>query len=149
MARAKNETNHRSPLRLHRFTNESHARFMRQPIRLTRVTLDARTDNVLPGRLSSVMAWNDVIKVQLFARENLGAVLALVLVAFEHVIPRQLQFFTRQLVEESKQNDTGKPNRSAGGVYGLKLSERWIHLREIDPVQHREDAEVFIVMMND
>src|SRR6185312_7090644 len=73
------------PFRAFRFAHQVHARFLRRAIRLERIALDARADNVLPRRRAAAIARNDVIEVQVLPVENMAAVLARVFVALENI----------------------------------------------------------------
>ena len=104
MLRAQQQTDHRTPFWPNWFANEAHACLVREPVRLARITFYTRANNIFPGRLAAVVTRDDMVEIQLLARESLSAVLTLVLVALENVIARELQFLARQLVEKRQQN---------------------------------------------
>ena len=85
----------RSPLRLRRFAPQAHRCLVRQSIRLSRIALNAGTDDVFPSRPAPVMPGNDVIQVQVFAIKNLPAVLATVAISLKDIVPGQLQLLAR------------------------------------------------------
>ncbi len=99
LLRGERHMNERPPLRPLRFANESHVRFVRKTIPFARITRDAGANDVFPNRRSAAIARKDVIQIQFAAIENLSAILAGVLVAFENIVPRELHFLLRQAIE--------------------------------------------------
>ena len=68
---------------------------MRQPVGFERVTLDARTDDILPSRFTTAIPRNHVIEVKVLTLKYLPAVLALILISIEYVVAGQLNFPAR------------------------------------------------------
>src|SRR5439155_11867032 len=79
----------RPPLRPFRLPDEVHRSLMGGPIRLDRITLDTRADDVFPSRRSAAVARDDVIEVQVFAIKLVTAILARVLIPLEDIMPRK------------------------------------------------------------
>ena len=100
------DVDERPPLRTHGPLNEVHPDLMREPVALSRVTRDARADDVFPSRRAAFVARDDVIKIQVALVENVAAVLAHVLVALEDVVPRELHFLPRHPVEKQQHDHT-------------------------------------------
>ena len=85
-------------------------RFARQPIALARIAGDAGTNDVFPSGGSSAVTRHDVIQIQFAAIEKLAAVLARVLVPFEHVVPSKLYFFFRKPIEHQQHDHSRDTN---------------------------------------
>ena len=90
----------RTPLRSFGLADEMHARFVRGAIGLSCITGDAGTNNVLPRRRASSIPRDDMIEIQILAVEAAPAVLARVAVAFENVMPRELDLLLRHPIEQ-------------------------------------------------
>jgi len=103
--RVERDVQKRPPFRALWFADQCHLRFLWQAIAFHRVTWNARTDDILPRRRSTTIPRDHVIEIQIVAIECLAAVLAGVLVPFEHVMPRKLHFLFRQAIEEQEHDD--------------------------------------------
>ena len=143
------EADDRPPLGAHRLADEPHVRLVREAVRLARIALDARAHDVLPRGLAAVVARDDVVEVQLLAGEGVAAILAMIGVAFEDVVARQLQFLAGQLVEEGQQNDARQPDPAVDGAHGLERFDRRIVTREIDPIHQRVGVECLLGLVDD
>lgn len=97
---------------------------MREAISLPRVTSNAGTDHVLPGRQSALIAWQDVIEVQFRSLEYAAAILAGVFVALENVVPGELHFLLRQAVEKQKHDDARHPDLPRDRGHDLMVRSR-------------------------
>src|SRR5690349_25151159 len=87
------------PLRPLRLPDQMHPGFMRRPVRLDRIALDTRANDVFPCGWSSPVTGDDMIQVQVLAIKLVTAVLAGVLVPLEDVVPGKLDLFLRQAVK--------------------------------------------------
>ena len=90
----------RTPLRPFRLADEMHARLVRGAIGLSRITSDAGTNDVFPRRRAPSIPRDDMIEIQILAVEAAPAVLARVAVAFENVVPRELDLLLRHPIEQ-------------------------------------------------
>src|SRR4051812_15797798 len=72
------EADHRAPLRADRLADQAHVRLVRETVRLAGIALDARAHDIFPRGLAAVVPGDDVVEIQFLARENVAAVLALV-----------------------------------------------------------------------
>src|SRR4051812_13744451 len=93
------------PLRPFRLPGQGHVRFAGEPISFARVTGNARADHILPGGRAAAVAWDDMIQIEIVPVENVAAILAGVLVAFEDVVTRKLYFLLRQSIKEEQDDD--------------------------------------------
>jgi hypothetical protein len=96
-----------TPLRPFRLADQAQAGFVRRAVGLVRVALDAGANNVLPSGRSAAITRNYVVEVQVFALENLSAVLAGVLVPLEDIVPGELHLFLGHAVEQHQHDDAG------------------------------------------
>src|SRR5579884_2288169 len=87
---AEGEVDEWTPFRAHRFADEVHTGFVREPVAFARIARDARADDVFPRGRAAFVAWHDVVEVEFFAVENFAAVLAGVFVALKNIVPREL-----------------------------------------------------------
>ena len=110
-----------TPLRPLRFANEMHPRLLRSSIRLERIALDARADNILPRRWPAAVTGNHMIEIQVVPIEGLPAVLAHVLVALKNVVPCEFDLFLRQMVIDHQQNDARHSNAKRHSADGLRV----------------------------
>jgi hypothetical protein len=78
------------------------ARFVGKPIALPRVAGDAGANNVFPSCLAATIPWKDVIQIQIVSLILPATVLAGVLVPFEDIVPRKLDLFLWQPLEEQQ-----------------------------------------------
>src|SRR5947209_20255674 len=83
----------RPPFRTLRFTDQRHLRFLRESIAFARVTRNARANDIFPSRISTAVAWNDVVEIQIVSIESDAAVLARVLVALENIVAGMFTFY--------------------------------------------------------
>ncbi len=90
----------RSPLWSLRFADKAQASLNWGPVRLLRVTQNARTNDVLPSSRPTTIFRNHMIQIEVTPIENLAAVLASVAVSFKNVVTRELHFLFWQSVEE-------------------------------------------------
>ena len=92
------------------FADEMHGGFLRRMVGLARVAGDAGADNIFPGRGAATIARDDVVEVQIFAIENLAAILAGVVIALENIMTCEFDFLLGQAVKNHEQNDAGNAN---------------------------------------
>jgi len=91
--------------RLFRLFEQSHSCLLGQPVALPAVTTNARNHNVFPSSASAPVTGNHVIHIQFLDRKVLSAVLALVSVPFQQVLPIELHFLhQRPIVGTQDQN---------------------------------------------
>ena len=122
------------PLRPLRFSNQMHARLNRCAVGLARVAPDAGADNVFPGRGAAVVAWDDVVEIEIAAVEVLAAILAGVAVALEDVMPGEFDFLVREPIEEQQQNHPRDANVKGDGpdhVFAVMAMGKFAPLVEI------------------
>src|SRR5438477_13142307 len=100
----------RPPFRTLRFTDQRHLRFLRESIAFARVTRNARANDIFPSRISTAVAWNDVIEIQIVSIESDAAVLARVLVALENIVAGKFNFLLRQSIEKEQHNHARHPD---------------------------------------
>lgn len=82
-----------APLRPLRFFQELHSRLMRKSVSLTGIAGNAGANDILPCCLSSAVAGQHVIDVQIVPFEQFPAVLAGVLIALKDVEAREFHLF--------------------------------------------------------
>ena len=105
-----------TPLRPLGFADEMQARFLRRVIRLLRIALDARADNIFPRRRAAAIARDDVVQIQIFAFENYATVLARVFIALKNIMPRELHFLLRHAVVHEQQDNARHPDAKRNGM---------------------------------
>lgn len=115
------EMNKGSPFRALRLADEVHVRLVRQAVALSRVAGDAGADNVFPCRKPSLLARNNMVKVQILAVKYTAAILAGVLVPLEDIMPGELDLLLGQLVEHQQHDDARDPDPEGDGVNHLGL----------------------------
>ena len=108
--RRKGDVQERAPLRALWFANETHARFLGQPVAFARVTRNARANHVFPRRRPAAIARHDVIEIQIVAIEKLAAVLTGVLVTLENVVTRELNLLLGQPIEKEQHDHARDAN---------------------------------------
>ena len=104
LRRRKCDMHKRAPLRSLRLANQTHVRFLRQPVAFACVTLNARANHVFPCRRSASIARHDMIEIQLISLEDMAAILASVLVALENVVTGKLHFLLRETIKKEQHN---------------------------------------------
>src|SRR5438876_76678 len=104
LRRRKCDMHERPPLRSFRFANQSHVRFLWEPVAFACITFNTRANHIFPRRRSTSIARHDMIEVQLISLENMAAILASVLVALENVVTRKLHFLLRETIEKEQHN---------------------------------------------
>src|SRR5437016_2109851 len=119
-----------TPLRRLRFENEVQTGILRGEIGLECIAADTRTDNVFPGSRPAPVARDDVVQIQVFAVENLAAILAGVLVALEDIVPGEFDFLLRHVIVNDQQNHSGDTDAERNGADRFRV--RFL-LREIMP----------------
>src|SRR2546430_6421554 len=107
LRRRKCDMHKRAPLRSLRLANQTHVRFLRQPVAFACVTLNARANHIFPCRRSASIARHDMIEIQLISLENMAAILARVLVALENVVTGKLHFLLRETIKKEQHNHAG------------------------------------------
>ena len=104
LRRRKCDMHKRAPLRSLRLANQTHVRFLRKPVAFACVTLNARANHIFPCRRSASIARHDMIEIQLISLENMAAILAGVLIAFENVVTGKLHFLFRETIKKEQHN---------------------------------------------
>jgi len=104
LRRRKCDMHERAPLRSLRLANQTHVRFLRQPVAFAGVTLNARANHIFPCRGSTSIARHDMIEIQLISLENPAAILAGVFVPLENVVTRKLHFLLREAIKKEQHN---------------------------------------------
>ena len=91
--------------RLFRLFEESHSGLLGQPVALPAVATNARDHNVFPSSASTAVSGNHMVHIQFLYRKVLSAILALVFVTFQQVLPIELHFLhQRPVVSTQDQN---------------------------------------------
>ena len=83
---------------------------------LGQVAVDAAADDVLPGGAPALRAGDDMVQVQLGARQLAPAVLAHVAVAHVDVVAREAHLGLRDAVVKLKHDDARHPDRPVHGA---------------------------------
>ncbi len=104
LRRRKCDMHERAPLRSLRLANQTHVRFLREPVAFACVTLNTRANHIFPRRRSTSIARHDMIEIELISLENMAAILASVLVALENVVTRKLHFLLRETIKKEQHN---------------------------------------------
>ena len=120
----------RAPTRQSRLIQKAHIRLPWKAIGLPRVTRKTGSDDVLPGRLPSLAARDDMIKVELGFRKQLRAILTSVLVAQEDILPREFHLLAGKPVVEPQYDDLGNPQRELHGMNDI-CRQRTLRLSSI------------------
>ena len=102
---AEGEMDEGAPLWTFGLFDEAHTGLGGGAVGFAGVTRDAGADDVFPVGAAAVVAWNDVIEVEVFAVENFAAVLAGIAIAFVDVVPGELDFAAGNTVEEKDNDD--------------------------------------------
>ena len=123
-------------------------RVMRQPIGLPRIAFNARTNDILPRRLTACITRDHMVKIELLARQDPRTVLTGILIPIENVPARQLQFLAREFIEKCQQYHSRQTDRTGRRMNCLYRLERRITGGEIDPIHHRKHPEIIIVVMH-
>ena len=86
------ERYHGHPSRFHRRSNESHSSFLRGSPAFLIVARKTGRNDILPGSLTALHLWNDMVEREVFCRIFYSAVLAGVFVALINISPRETDF---------------------------------------------------------
>jgi len=92
--------------RLFRLFEKSHSSLLGQPVALPAVTTNARYNNVFPSSASAPVTGNYMIHIQFLDRKVLSAVLALVFVPFQQVLPIELHFLHQRTIVGTQDQNT-------------------------------------------
>ena len=135
---AKVDLDERTPFRTFRFSDQVHARFLRRLVGLLSIAPNAGADNVLPSGGAAAIARDHMIEIQIFALENVAAVLTGVAVALEDIVPGEFDLLFRQAVKHHKQNDARHPDFEGNGGDGFRVR---LLLGKIAPLMKTERLE--------
>ena len=147
---SKRNLNEWPPLWPLRFANQTHVRFTRKPVALSRVTGDTGANHVFPSRRPAPVARDYVIEIELAPIENVAAVLARVLVSLKNVVPGEFYFLLRKPIKH-KQHDhprdadlerNGRNHFMIGRVFGQIAPAFEIVRREVVRVIRRNNLRV-------
>ncbi len=118
----------RPPLGSLRFANQAHMRFAREPVAFARITINARTNHVLPGGCPAPITRHHMIQVEFAAIENVSAVLAGVLVALKNIVPCKFYILLRKPIKNEKHDHPRDPNleRNRGDHLVVRRGRRQI-----------------------
>ena len=120
----------RSPFGALRFFEQIHSGLVREFVPLARVAWDAGADNIFPSGLSSSVAWQDMIDIEMIAIKNGGAVLAGILIPLKNIVPRELDLFFWQAVKDAEDDDPRNANPQGNCLEHSRLG---IQQRKITP----------------
>src|SRR5262245_11602577 len=98
------------PLRPLWLSDQMHARRGGRAIGLAGIALNAGTHNVFPGRRTSSISRKHMIQIQVFAFENLPAVLARILIALEDVVTGEFHLLLWHAIKKHQHNDPWDAN---------------------------------------
>src|SRR6266705_6227136 len=86
LVQAETDLHEGTPLRPLRFSDEVQPRFLRRAIGLECIAIDARANDVFPGRRPAAVARKNVVEVQIFPVKGLATILAGILVTLKDVM---------------------------------------------------------------
>jgi len=115
LRRRKRDMDERAPLRPLRFPNQMHVCFLRKPVALTRITRNARANDIFPCRHPAAVAWDNVIEIQLVSLKNVTAILAGVSIALENVVSGKLHFLFRKTIKKEQHDHARHANLPRDG----------------------------------
>ena len=127
---AEREVDERFPFRPFRLFDKVHVYLVIKTISLSRITWNTGANDVFPGRESAFIAWDDVVKVEVFAFEDFPAILAGIFVSLEDVMPGEFDFFFRHPVEHHENDDARDADFELNGVDHFLIG---IALRNVPP----------------
>ena len=107
----------RAPLRSLRLANQTHVRFLREPVAFACVTLNTRANHIFPRRHSAAITRHDMIEIQITSLKNLSAILTDIFVALENIVARKLHFLFRETVEKEQHDHARNANLPRNGRY--------------------------------
>ncbi len=107
-----------TPFRTTRGAHQLHSSFAWSAVALAGIALDARADDVLPGRHPVVISGDYMVEVQIAAVHMATTVLALMLVTFENIVAGELHFLARNTIKKHQQNHLGDPDLQGDGLDG-------------------------------
>ena len=100
----------RTPFRTLWLLEQVHPCFVRKPITLAGVAGNTGAHDILPSCLSTAVAWQDMVYIQVAAVKMDATVLTGVLVALKYVVPCELYLFFWQTVKQAEHDDSGYPD---------------------------------------
>lgn len=110
------EPEHRPPARGGGLAQRVHVDLVGQLVRLAGVATDAGGDDVFPCGPAAFVAGQDVVEIEIGLAEDLGAVLAGVLVAQEDIAAGEADLHARKFFVKSQHDDLRHPQGDADGV---------------------------------
>jgi len=136
----------RTPLGPLWFADQVHGSFLRRVIGFARIARNAGADNVFPSGRPAAVARDDVVQVQILPVKSLAAILALVVVAFENVVPGELDFLFGHPVKHDEQDDARDADSERNGVDALGMR---LLLGQILPLVEAEGLEGAVIPAED
>lgn len=109
-AAGKGDIDEGAPFRTFGLPEQLHPCLMRQTVSFARVAGNTGADDVFPRGLSAAVAGENMIDVEIRSVEVNAAILTGVLVAFEDIVPRELDLFFWKPVEEAEHDDSRNPD---------------------------------------
>ena len=101
--------------------DEVHADFLRGVIGLEGIAGDTGADDIFPGGGAAAVAGDDVVEVEVLSVEDGAAVLAGIFVAFEDVVPGELDFLFGKAVKDGEQDDAWDAEAEGDGGDGFRV----------------------------
>ena len=115
------ELEERTPLGPLRLLDQPHPCLLRQAVCFAAIAGNARTNDILPGCLAPTVARQHVVEIEFLAIQNLGAVLAGVLVALKEVVAGELDLLFEHPVKEKENDHARHADFKCDGVNHLRL----------------------------
>ena len=106
----------RSTRRFFRFFEQSHSRLLGQSVAFLAVTPDTGYHDVFPRSSTTTITRNYVIHIQFLGGTALSAVLALVFIAFQQVLPVELHFLHQHSIVRTENQNTRHQHPLINGV---------------------------------
>ena len=100
----------RAPLRSFRLLEQIHSCLVREFVSLAGVAGNTGTDDIFPSSLTSTIAGQDMVDIEMAPVKMFAAVLAGILIPLKNIVPRELDLFFWQTVKETKNDDSWYPD---------------------------------------
>src|SRR5437899_8460049 len=107
----------RPPLRSLRLADETHVRFLGEPVAFAGITRDAGANHIFPRRHSAAVPRHDMIEIQVTSLKNLAAILTDIFVALENIVTGKLHFLFRETIEKEQHDHARDANLPRDGRY--------------------------------
>jgi hypothetical protein len=109
------------PLRPLGLANQMKPGFLRRPISFERIAIDARANNIFPGRWPTPVPRDNVVQIQILPVKSFPAILASVLIPFEDVMPGELHLFLWKMIINHQQNNAWDTNPEGDGANRFRM----------------------------